>query len=161
MNSLSPTSEPENPPTPTSSEASSKPPRKRLSPKEILESGKPYVTYGDQYIETAFLPNPKCSCKGIGHYGSLAPQGKQMVNDLKLGRNASCMCGSGKKYKKCCSERVERLSKGGYRILICACVGDAFLAENPVVDAFRQELATQWKVPPKLPAPESGSILPE
>jgi hypothetical protein len=29
---------------------------------------------------------------------------KTVVNDVKVGRNESCPCGSGKKYKKCCGK---------------------------------------------------------
>jgi SWIM/SEC-C metal-binding protein len=32
----------------------------------------------------------------------LNPQ-EPVVNHIKLGRNAPCLCGSGKKFKKCCS----------------------------------------------------------
>ncbi|NQT02828.1 MAG: preprotein translocase subunit SecA [Planctomycetes bacterium] len=40
-----------------------------------------------------------------------APQGEQVVKQIKLeqpkvGRNAPCPCGSGKKYKKCCGKNV-------------------------------------------------------
>ncbi|WP_082786504.1 MULTISPECIES: SEC-C metal-binding domain-containing protein [Sporosarcina] len=27
---------------------------------------------------------------------------KTFVNDVSIGRNEPCICGSGKKYKKCC-----------------------------------------------------------
>ncbi|MCD6391973.1 MAG: SEC-C domain-containing protein [Planctomycetes bacterium] len=40
-----------------------------------------------------------------------APQGEQKVKQIRLeqpkvGRNAPCPCGSGKKYKKCCGKGV-------------------------------------------------------
>lgn len=33
-----------------------------------------------------------------------------MANNLKAGRNDTCPCGSGKKFKKCCGARTERRS---------------------------------------------------
>lgn len=33
-----------------------------------------------------------------------APKQKPIINDDKIGRNDSCPCGSGKKYKKCCGK---------------------------------------------------------
>jgi uncharacterized protein YecA (UPF0149 family) len=33
----------------------------------------------------------------------------------KLGRNAPCSCGSGKKYKKCCGQHANFLDTNGYR----------------------------------------------
>lgn len=29
------------------------------------------------------------------------------MNDIKIGRNDNCFCGSGKKYKKCCYLKIE------------------------------------------------------
>ena len=42
--------------------------------------------------------------KGDWYYvdGKLVPQATQRLETPKVGRNAPCPCGSGKKYKKCC-----------------------------------------------------------
>ncbi len=42
------------------------------------------------------------------HYGRGDDGGKPktVVKDRKIGRNAPCICGSGKKYKKCCGQNV-------------------------------------------------------
>ena len=40
---------------------------------------------------------------GANHYMKMAlSKGKQLVKEYKVGRNDSCPCGSGKKYKHCC-----------------------------------------------------------
>ena len=39
-------------------------------------------------------------------YGSKTALGAQVVrSEIKIGRNDSCICGSGKKYKKCCARK--------------------------------------------------------
>ncbi len=38
--------------------------------------------------------------------GLLSPAGKQLPPAPKVGRNAPCPCGSGKKYKKCCGKNA-------------------------------------------------------
>ncbi len=116
-----------------------------LTPTDLINSGNPYITYADQYISTEFWPNKKCKCQGRGTYGMLAPKG-QAENQIKLGDNEACLCKSGKKYKKCCRDRVDRLAKGGYRILICPCVGKAEMAQNEFVETMREELKTAWKI---------------
>jgi preprotein translocase subunit SecA len=40
--------------------------------------------------------------KTLSYNKVLNEPGKPVVNDSKLGRNESCSCGSGRKYKKCC-----------------------------------------------------------
>lgn len=43
------------------------------------------------------------SIVGSDHYMKMAlSKGKQLVKEYKVGRNDSCPCGSGKKYKHCC-----------------------------------------------------------
>ena len=40
---------------------------------------------------------------GANHYMKMAlSKGKQLIKEYKVGRNDSCPCGSGKKYKHCC-----------------------------------------------------------
>lgn len=40
---------------------------------------------------------------GANHYMKMAlSKGKQLVKEYKVGRNDTCPCGSGKKYKHCC-----------------------------------------------------------
>jgi preprotein translocase subunit SecA len=52
-------------------------------------------------IERKFTPNPARMTYGRGSVGESAkPQ--TVVKDRKIGRNEPCICGSGKKYKKCC-----------------------------------------------------------
>jgi len=31
-------------------------------------------------------------------------ESKTVINEIKIGRNDACPCGSGKKYKKCCGK---------------------------------------------------------
>jgi len=52
-------------------------------------------------VERQFAPKPARMIYGRGSRGeSTKPQ--TVVKDKKIGRNAPCVCGSGKKYKKCC-----------------------------------------------------------
>ncbi len=52
-------------------------------------------------VERKFLPTPSRMIYGRGSGGeSSKPQ--TVVKDKKIGRNDPCICGSGKKYKKCC-----------------------------------------------------------
>ncbi len=52
-------------------------------------------------VERQFAPKPARMIYGRGSGGESArPQ--TVVKDKKIGRNAPCICGSGKKYKKCC-----------------------------------------------------------
>ncbi len=52
-------------------------------------------------VERQFVPKPAKMIYGRGSGGeSSKPQ--TVVKDKKIGRNAPCICGSGKKYKKCC-----------------------------------------------------------
>ncbi len=52
-------------------------------------------------VERQFAPKPARMIYGRGNRGESArPQ--TVVKDKKIGRNAPCICGSGKKYKKCC-----------------------------------------------------------
>lgn len=52
--------------------------------------------------------------------------GRSLVKHMKLGRNDLCSCGSGKKFKKCCLNKVESLElkienlrkKGSFKVLI-------------------------------------------
>ncbi len=52
-------------------------------------------------VEKKFAPKPARMLYGRGREsGSAKPQ--TVVKDKKVGRNDPCICGSGKKYKKCC-----------------------------------------------------------
>ena len=52
-------------------------------------------------VEQQFTPKPSRMTYGRGGGGESAkPQ--TVVKDRKIGRNEPCVCGSGKKYKKCC-----------------------------------------------------------
>jgi preprotein translocase subunit SecA len=52
-------------------------------------------------MEQQFAPKPAKMTYGRGGGGeSTKPQ--TVVKDKKIGRNDPCICGSGKKYKKCC-----------------------------------------------------------
>lgn len=44
----------------------------------------------------------------------LESQGYQFVKREKVGRNDSCPCGSGAKFKRCCIEKFERGTGGTY-----------------------------------------------
>ncbi len=48
--------------------------------------------------EKGHIHGPECN---HGHHHSLAPIRRQ---NPKVGRNEDCICGSGKKFKKCCGK---------------------------------------------------------
>jgi preprotein translocase subunit SecA len=57
----------------------------------------------EETVEKKFVPRPTRMIYGRGDVGvgeSAKPQ--TVVKDRKIGRNEPCICGSGKKYKKCC-----------------------------------------------------------
>ncbi len=55
----------------------------------------------EDMVERQFVRKPARMTYGRGSQGESAkPQ--TVVRDKKIGRNAPCVCGSGKKYKKCC-----------------------------------------------------------
>ncbi len=119
-------------------ESSSKESKPKWKPSDLVNSSTPHIVVGDQYVVTQKWPDKKCSCKGVGHYGLLAP--RQLAEKFPVEPNERCVCLSGKKYKRCCQERVERLQKAGHRIVMCQCVGTAELAENPFLEQMREEL---------------------
>ncbi|MEW6601713.1 MAG: SEC-C metal-binding domain-containing protein, partial [Nitrospirota bacterium] len=51
-------------------------------------------------VEKKFAPKPSRMIYGRGGGESAKPQ--TVVKDKRIGRNDPCICGSGKKYKKCC-----------------------------------------------------------
>ena len=55
-----------------------------------------------------------------------------MVRAAKVGRNDSCPCGSGKKYKQCCENKARALSPTAW----IAIVGVAFAALVALVLSF-------------------------
>ncbi|MFL6864131.1 MAG: SEC-C metal-binding domain-containing protein [Allosphingosinicella sp.] len=38
--------------------------------------------------------------------GTLAAEGEVLVKRTRIGRNATCPCGSGRKFKKCCIRKA-------------------------------------------------------
>ncbi|UCD36184.1 MAG: SEC-C domain-containing protein, partial [Nitrospiraceae bacterium] len=54
----------------------------------------------EEAVEKKFAPRPSRMIYGRGGSESAKPQ--TVVKDKKVGRNDPCVCGSGKKYKKCC-----------------------------------------------------------
>ncbi len=54
----------------------------------------------DDAVEKKFAPRPSRMTYGRG--GGAATKPQTVVKDKKIGRNDPCICGSGKKYKKCC-----------------------------------------------------------
>lgn len=50
---------------------------------------------------------PHVHHEGCSHGHEHQKSEKQMpiINEKKIGRNDPCLCGSGKKYKKCCIEK--------------------------------------------------------
>lgn len=37
------------------------------------------------------------------------PQGAEVFRRIKVGRNSTCPCGSGKKFKRCCIHKAKRV----------------------------------------------------
>lgn len=56
-------------------------------------------------LERQFAPKPARMTLGRGG-GSESGKPQTVVKDRKIGRNDPCVCGSGKKYKKCCGVNV-------------------------------------------------------
>jgi preprotein translocase subunit SecA len=56
-------------------------------------------------LEQQFIPKPARMTFGRGS-GSEGGKPQTVVKDRKIGRNDPCICGSGKKYKKCCGAKV-------------------------------------------------------
>lgn len=110
-----------------------------MQPQEILEKGIPYIKVGDQFIVTENWPKKNCKkCKQMGYFGILALTKK--AKSYKPQPNSKCPCNSNKKYKVCCRDKIERLSQGGGKILVCPCVGKATLAENEFISDLRKEM---------------------
>ena len=59
------------------------------------------------------------------------------MNDMAIGRNAPCPCGSGKKYKKCCLHKDEDARREAARAAV-----EAF---EPLEDRPRQATAEPWE----------------
>ena len=53
-------------------------------------------------VERKFAPKPSRMTFGRGSSGGGSAKPQTVVKDKKIGRNDPCICGSGKKYKKCC-----------------------------------------------------------
>ena len=71
----------------------------------------------------------------------------------KIGRNAPCPCGSGKKYKKCCAAKQHggRISKLMIAALLAALAGGVYAA----IVGFNDE-GSQVAAPGKVWSPEHG-----
>jgi uncharacterized protein len=65
-------------------------------PKEVREKLIAALPMAVQAIHAYWLPFRQKSAPG------LAPDSFHLGGSPKVGRNAPCPCGSGKKYKKCC-----------------------------------------------------------
>jgi hypothetical protein len=69
---------------------------------------------GDYVLMESFCDNPDCDCRNAFIYITTAPPEVKNMAGInygweeqtsarkKIGRNDSCPCGSGKKYKMCC-----------------------------------------------------------
>jgi preprotein translocase subunit SecA len=55
----------------------------------------------EQEVHEKFVPRPSRMTFGRGS-GSESSKPQTVIKDKKIGRNDPCICGSGKKYKKCC-----------------------------------------------------------
>ena len=106
---------------------------------EVKTEPRLQIKFYEQVIYVEKLPEFRCKqCKGTGYLGGAfkKPQPK-----LPLGPNDKCVCGSEKKYKKCCASLVKRMRYSGASILTCSCVGKATLAENPELETLRKQMA--------------------
>jgi preprotein translocase subunit SecA len=56
-------------------------------------------------MERQFTPKPSKMTYGRGSEGG-AGKPQTVIKDKKVGRNDPCICGSGKKYKKCCGQNA-------------------------------------------------------
>jgi preprotein translocase subunit SecA len=52
-------------------------------------------------VQQKFAPRPSSMTYGRGS-GTESAKPQTVIKDKKIGRNDPCICGSGKKYKKCC-----------------------------------------------------------
>ncbi len=55
----------------------------------------------EQEVKEKFVPRPSRMTLGRGS-GTESAKPQTVIKDKKIGRNDPCICGSGKKYKKCC-----------------------------------------------------------
>lgn len=108
---------------------------------EILETEHPFVRYKKQIILTEKWPDKSCQdCYGLGYFGVV---NKEPIQMLKLGRNQPCVCKSGRKYKNCCSKRVEEYKQSQGTLIMCFCVGSTsvFQEFSSGVEEVKKELS--------------------
>ena len=55
----------------------------------------------EEEVQQKFVPRPSSMTFGRGS-GTESAKPQTVIKDKKIGRNDPCICGSGKKYKKCC-----------------------------------------------------------
>ena len=97
---------------------------------EVLSTEHPYVRRGEQIILTSKWPNSCCNhCHGTG---ILCLRTEKPPPIPKPQLNKPCPCGSGKKYKKCCKNTVEKLKQSYFTVMMCKCVGRAANLSHPI-----------------------------
>jgi SEC-C motif len=105
-----------------------------LTKPELIES----FYYGEQLVLAQRKPYGNCKhCKGLGYTATLRKNG---LLKSPVGPNEKCICGSGKKFKKCHQSLIDRLKMSGNTIMACGCVGYCELGSNPKLQEMRDEL---------------------
>ena len=105
---------------------------------ETLETNHPHFNVKHQVILSEFWPRNECKkCFGTGytHFADSAPN-----KHIKIQPNKPCPCGSEKKFKKCCSKRVDELNRSKLIIFTCQCVGKTKNLEAVNTARFKEEI---------------------
>ncbi len=76
---------------------------------DCMHTGHYYRTRDPDQVKEAILDNLERFEEVLGtrRFGRPLPLSSEIVKTEKVGRNAPCPCGSGKKYKKCCLNKEE------------------------------------------------------
>lgn len=93
---------------------------------EVLSTEHPYITvrFNQQIILTEHWPTSFCNhCHGVGIVGLARDKNTPSVS--KSQPNKPCICGSGKKYKRCCRKSIETYVRNQSQVVLCKCVGNA------------------------------------
>jgi uncharacterized protein YecA (UPF0149 family) len=62
---------------------------------------------GELHTELFIGPTAKANHAAMDHrLAELSREGHSFVKRTRIGRNTSCPCGSGRKFKKCCIDRA-------------------------------------------------------
>lgn len=112
---------------------------------------------GNQLVLAEHKPNPHCKyCKGAGYTGTTRVNSKP--KRVPVGPNESCVCSSGKKYKKCHGPIVESMRQAGQTILACGCVGHCEIGSNPMLTSLKEKFEGTFGTRPTVDSEVKGEF---